>query len=135
MKSDARHSRLGAHLSSMLEQLSDRGPDSAGVAFYREPAPPGSCKVSLHSAAPEPGWEELAVYALREGDRISPRETVLLIEGDYSLFAHLETVYLGCLARRSLIMRNVSDVVRVDGRPCAKVGRKYAPNPRLERVE
>jgi glutamate synthase domain-containing protein 1 len=43
----------------MLEQLSDRGPDSAGVAFYREPAPPGSCKVSLHSPAPDPRWREL----------------------------------------------------------------------------
>jgi nicotinate phosphoribosyltransferase len=28
------------------------------------------------------------------------------------LFAHLETVYLGCLARRSLVMRNVAAVVR-----------------------
>jgi nicotinate phosphoribosyltransferase len=58
-----------------------------------------------------PGWGELDVYALREGDRIGPWETVLTIEGDYGLFAHLETVYLGCLARRSLIMRNVSEVV------------------------
>src|SRR5947209_9668081 len=59
-----------------------------------------------------PGWDELEVCALREGDRIAPRETVLLIEGDYSLFAHLETVYLGSLARRSLIMRNVFEVVQ-----------------------
>ena len=44
----------------MLEQLSDRGPDSAGVAFYREPAPAGSCKVSLHSPAPDPRWQELS---------------------------------------------------------------------------
>jgi nicotinate phosphoribosyltransferase len=57
------------------------------------------------------GWDELEVNALREGDRIAPRETVLTIEGDYSLFAHLETVYLGTLARRSLIMRNVLQVV------------------------
>jgi len=57
------------------------------------------------------GWDELEVYALHEGDRIAPRETVLTIEGDYSLFTHLETVYLGCLARRSLIMRNVLEVV------------------------
>ena len=56
-------------------------------------------------------WDELEVWSLREGDRIAPRETVLTIEGDYSLFAHLETVYLGCLARRSLVMRNVSEVV------------------------
>ncbi|HTU98221.1 MAG TPA: quinolinate phosphoribosyl transferase [Solirubrobacteraceae bacterium] len=58
-----------------------------------------------------PGWDRLRIHALREGDRIAPRETVMTIEGDYSLFAHLETVYLGSLARRSLIMRNVAEVV------------------------
>jgi nicotinate phosphoribosyltransferase len=57
------------------------------------------------------GWDQLKVLALHEGDRIAPRETVMTIEGDYSLFAHLETVYLGSLARRSLIMRNVAEVV------------------------
>ncbi len=57
------------------------------------------------------GWERLEVRALYEGDAIAPLEPVLTIEGDYALFAHLETVYLGCLARRSLIMRNVSEVV------------------------
>ncbi|MBV8955215.1 MAG: quinolinate phosphoribosyl transferase [Solirubrobacterales bacterium] len=57
------------------------------------------------------GWDGLEVHALREGDRVVPYETVLTIAGDYSLFAHLETVYLGVLARRSLIMRNVSEVV------------------------
>jgi nicotinate phosphoribosyltransferase len=59
----------------------------------------------------EPGWGELNVQALHEGDEISPYETVMLIEGDYSLFAHLETVYLGCMARRTLVMRNVREVV------------------------
>lgn len=59
-----------------------------------------------------PGWDALEVHALREGDRIAARETVMTIAGDYSLFAHLETVYLGTLARRSLIMRNVAAVVR-----------------------
>jgi nicotinate phosphoribosyltransferase len=57
------------------------------------------------------GWDELVVHALHEGEKIAPHETVMTIEGDYSLFAHLETVYLGSLARRSLIMRNVADVV------------------------
>ncbi|HWE58716.1 MAG TPA: quinolinate phosphoribosyl transferase [Solirubrobacteraceae bacterium] len=59
-----------------------------------------------------PGWDRLEVHALHEGEGISPWETVMTIEGDYSLFAHLETVYLGSLARRSLIMRNVAAVVR-----------------------
>ncbi len=63
----------------------------------------------------QPGWPELSVSALHEGDEISPYETVMHIEGDYSLFAHLETVYLGTLARRTLIMRNVKEVVAAAG--------------------
>ncbi len=64
------------------------------------------------------GWGELDVHALYEGDSIAPHETVLTIAGDYSLFAHLETVYLGVLARRSLIMRNVRAVVEAaHGKP------------------
>jgi nicotinate phosphoribosyltransferase len=59
----------------------------------------------------EEAWDQLEVRALAEGDPIEPWETVMTIEGDYSLFAHLETVYLGCLARRSLVMRNVHEVV------------------------
>jgi nicotinate phosphoribosyltransferase len=59
----------------------------------------------------DPGWDRLEVRALYEGDAISPRETVMTIEGDYALFAHLETVYLGSLARRTLVMRNVHEVV------------------------
>ena len=56
-------------------------------------------------------WSGLEVKALYEGDAIEPHETVMTIEGDYRLFAHLETVYLGCMARRSLVMRNVREVV------------------------
>ena len=59
-----------------------------------------------------PGWEQLEVHALHEGDEISPLEPVMAIEGDYALFVHLETVYLGTLARRTLIMRNVREVVQ-----------------------
>jgi nicotinate phosphoribosyltransferase len=65
-----------------------------------------------------PGWEELEVRALYEGDQLSPYEPVMHIEGDYSLFAHLETVYLGCLARRTRITTNVSEVVEAaNGKP------------------
>jgi nicotinate phosphoribosyltransferase len=60
-------------------------------------------------------WDELTVHALHEGDEIEPFETVMTIEGSYAQFAHLETVYLGSLARRSLVMRNVRDVVEAAG--------------------
>jgi nicotinate phosphoribosyltransferase len=61
------------------------------------------------------GFRDLQVHALYEGDAIAPWETMMTIEGDYALFAHLETVYLGCLARRTLIMRNVREVVEAAG--------------------
>src|SRR5215203_1868508 len=56
-------------------------------------------------------WEALELRALYDGDSIEPWETVLTIEGDYTLFAHLETVYLGVLARRTLVSTNVHRVV------------------------
>src|SRR3954467_12870214 len=56
-------------------------------------------------------WDDLEVHALHEGDRVGKREVVMTIKGDYAQFAHLETVYLGCLARRTLVMRNVAEVV------------------------
>jgi nicotinate phosphoribosyltransferase len=45
-------------------------------------------------------------------------ETVLTIEGDYTLFAHLETVYLGVLARRTIVATNVARLLEVaNGKP------------------
>ncbi|HEX3242879.1 MAG TPA: quinolinate phosphoribosyl transferase [Solirubrobacterales bacterium] len=69
------------------------------------------CSGSSENGRWHDGWPELRVRALGEGERIEPWETVLTIEGDYSLFAHLETLYLGTLARRSLVMSNVRRVV------------------------
>src|SRR3989475_3245558 len=63
-------------------------------------------------------WDALTVHALYDGDTIEPHETVLTIEGDYALFAHLETVYLGVLARRTLITTNVVRVLEAaNGKP------------------
>src|SRR4051795_2944737 len=61
------------------------------------------------------GFGGLEVKALHEGDEVAPWETVLTIEGDYAKFAHLETVYLGTMARRTLIMSNVRAVVDAAG--------------------
>ena len=51
---------LGEHLAAMMAQMNDRGPDSAGVAVYRDAAPPGSSKLTLFSADPLQDWEALA---------------------------------------------------------------------------
>ncbi len=57
------------------------------------------------------GWDELVVRALHDGDEIAPFETVMTIEGDFTLFAHLETPYLGVLSRRTRIATNARDIV------------------------
>ena len=63
-------------------------------------------------------WDALTVHALHDGDRIEPWETAMTIEGDYTLFAHLETVYLGVLTRRTLITTNTARVVEAaNGKP------------------
>ena len=63
-------------------------------------------------------WEDLNVHALYDGDELEPYEPVLTIEGDYTGFAHLETVYLGVLARRTLITTNVVRVLEAaNGKP------------------
>jgi methylamine---glutamate N-methyltransferase subunit A len=72
-KSSALQERLGELVSSMLEQLSFRGPDSAGVAFYRDPAPAGACKVSLYAHA-DPKWDVIgAELASVFGEATPPR--------------------------------------------------------------
>ncbi len=56
-------------------------------------------------------WRDLEVSALYDGDAIEAWETVLLIEGPYDAFAHLETLYLGVLARRTRVGTNTRRVV------------------------
>jgi nicotinate phosphoribosyltransferase len=63
-------------------------------------------------------WDELTVHALYDGDRVEPYESVMTIEGDYTTFAPLETLYLGVLARRTLITTNVVRVLEAaNGKP------------------
>src|SRR6186997_3128823 len=85
---------LGAHLGAMLGQMADRGPDSAGIALYREPAPAGMTKYSLYSPDPEENWA-----ALGEAEVHSSHAVVLLDDADAErLLAerpHLQVVSAG----------------------------------------
>jgi nicotinate phosphoribosyltransferase len=63
-------------------------------------------------------WSALNVHALYDGESVVPWETVMTIEGDYTAFAHLETVVLGTLARRTLIATNTARVLEAaNGKP------------------
>jgi nicotinate phosphoribosyltransferase len=54
---------------------------------------------------------QLRVRALRDGDRVDAWEPAIEVTGAYRLVAHLESVYLGVLARRTLVASNVRRVV------------------------
>jgi methylamine---glutamate N-methyltransferase subunit A len=54
-KSDLIGQRLGVHLAAMLAQMNDRGPDSAGVAVYRDPVDAGQTKLTLQH--PDAGYD------------------------------------------------------------------------------
>jgi len=55
--------------------------------------------------------ESIKIHALHDGDKIEPWETVMTIEGDLADFSHLETVYLGTIARQTKIATNCHRVV------------------------
>ena len=57
----------------------------------------------------------LQIKALHDGDQVEPWETVMTIEGDLADFTHLETLFLGVLARQSKIATNVRHIVKAAG--------------------
>ncbi|MCW2953019.1 MAG: amidophosphoribosyltransferase [Conexibacter sp.] len=84
-KSPAIADRLGEHAARMLLQLSSRGPDSAGLAIYREPVPAGSTKLSLSAPGGEVDWpavgrELAAAFAVPRVDVIAPGHAVVVVE-------------------------------------------------------
>ncbi len=56
-------------------------------------------------------WSALTVRAMHDGDAVTPWEVVLEITGPYDHFVHLETLYLGVLARRTRVGTNTRRVV------------------------
>ncbi len=69
---------------------------------------------------------DFTIDTLIDGDPLSPRETALLITGPYIAFAHLETDYLGVLARRSLVATNVRRVMdAANGKPVIFMGARH----------
>ena len=86
-KSPELEPRLGEYLAAMLEQMSDRGPDSAGVAVYRDPAPSGSSKLTLYSFDPEMAWDAVcaelaATFGGAHQAGVRANHAVLVVEGE-----------------------------------------------------
>src|SRR5436189_3712401 len=85
-KSSELEPRLGEYLSAMLVQMDERGPDSAGVAIYRDAAPAGSSKLTLYSADPATDWvavcgELAAGIGGAELNGVRARHAVVVVKG------------------------------------------------------
>lgn len=59
--------------------------------------------------------ESIKIRALHDGDEVEPWETIMTIEGNPADFAHLETVYLGILARQTKVATNCRRCVKAAG--------------------
>lgn len=64
LKDPGLHPRLGEMLSGMLVTMSDRGPDSAGIAIYGQGSP-GCIKLTVQSERPEADFATLAADLAR----------------------------------------------------------------------
>jgi len=70
-KTGAARDQLGTCTADMLEQLAGRGPDSAGVAVYRDPLPAGATKLSLLDpvSSSERDWAQFGEVLADRGDQ------------------------------------------------------------------
>jgi glutamate synthase domain-containing protein 1 len=81
-KSASVEEQLGVHLAAMLTQMNDRGPDSAGVAVYRDPVPSGSSKLTLYSADRGEDWGALAAAIGSSAPSLRASHAVLVVDAE-----------------------------------------------------
>ncbi|MDA0321401.1 MAG: glutamine amidotransferase family protein [Verrucomicrobia bacterium] len=60
LKNSDLHSRIGELITPMLDCMGDRGPDSAGLAIYRDEAPAGTIKITVRKLESDAAWSELS---------------------------------------------------------------------------
>lgn len=66
LKSEQLRPRLGGLFQPMLSEMKSRGPDSAGVAIYRDPVNGEQIKYSLAHDSIEFDWQQLAIDLAHE---------------------------------------------------------------------
>ena len=59
-KSEALKSQLGMYLSEMLVEMTERGPDSVGIAMYRDPTDQNHSKLTVLSPDEDYAWDQVA---------------------------------------------------------------------------
>src|SRR4051794_32487640 len=93
IKDAALEGRLGELISLMLVEMSERGPDSAGIAVYRNPTPGSAVKLVLFSRDEDFGWAHLARELEAElGDSVSVEvrasHAILVVHESFAQIRH-----------------------------------------------
>jgi len=81
LKNETLASRLGEIFSPMLQCMSSRGPDSAGIAIYRDVVPDGFIKATLRHDAAIYDWNKL----VNELGRRFDCNVKLLVNANYAI--------------------------------------------------
>ena len=79
-------SELGIHFRTMLVGMSERGPDSAGLAIYRDAESDGRCRLTLFNADPAYPWAGVgdalaAALGAAVDVRVKANHAVIVVEG------------------------------------------------------
>ena len=85
LKNEALYSKLGELYQPMLIEMTSRGPDSAGVAIYRDPVADGEVKFSLAHDSTEYDWQALSdslASSLNAASRIQQNDTHAILITD-----------------------------------------------------
>jgi glutamate synthase domain-containing protein 1 len=87
IKNPELESKLGQLLSSMLVEMTERGPDSAGIAIYDGSATDGEVRITVLSTAPDFSWEQFkkevrAVFGESSKIEINSNHAVLTLQAE-----------------------------------------------------
>jgi glutamate synthase domain-containing protein 1 len=79
--------KLGQLLSSMLVEMTERGPDSAGIAIYDGSATDGEVRITVLSTAPDFSWEQFkkevrAVFGESSKIEVNSNHAVLTLQAE-----------------------------------------------------
>ena len=121
--------RLGELFTPILVELSDRGPDSAGIAVYREPVGGDTIKLTVHHPRPDFDWEGLARHlSERLGVEVTGRahdtHRVLVLAGGVDADAAAKAVHGYDPGLQVMSAGRVIEIYKEMGRP-AEVARRF----------
>lgn len=122
LKDKALEPRLGDLLSDMLVTLTDRGPDSAGIAIYGMPGE-GQARLTVQSATPKSDFPMLAEAAAAHGAAMQVKDTHAVLTLPAEKLDALRAAVDGIPSLRVMSAGEAMEVYKETGLPAAVVDR------------